>query len=115
MTYRPRPGIVMIDVCGEKILAAERRLWAECPQIRVLKGPGVMLWDALDKGEEKLKAVVTLISMFSHSSSEEVWQRVDDFLQTLYNDGYLIRAKEEEPSEAAGSQNPEEENAHDRS
>ncbi len=56
-TYRPRPGVVLLEICGEHLLVATGEARGHCPDITQLNDAGTQYWTILCE-EKTLKAVL---------------------------------------------------------
>ncbi len=94
MVYRPRPGIVLLNICGVQVLAATRATWEDCKQIRPVPNLCGACWTLMDRGKTSEEAMRYLIDKF-HFAEEKVRQKLVPLLDVLCEEGFLIPAEEE--------------------
>ncbi len=93
MTYKVRPGIVHLRICGVDILAATRALWEQCPAVRPLPRKWAVTWTLLEKGSSE--TVVNTFCRLLRKPKEEVQEEFEKVFEELYKEGYLIEAEDE--------------------
>ena len=96
MAYKIRPGITRITVCGQNILVAQRRLWAECQRVTPLPPLWGMCWAVMERdGNTDKDAVKTMCQLF-HKTRAEVLERLDNCFEKLCQEGFLIEVPDED-------------------
>ena len=95
MAYKIRPGVEMIQVCGQSILVATRSLWKEGPSVRPVPPLWSICWKFMEPDETDRKPVETLAALF-HKSENEFRERLCDCFATLHKEGFLIEVPDEE-------------------
>lgn len=95
MKYKPKEGIVHIQVCGEHLLVSTRSLWPDVKMFRHIPKSTALCWDMLSKGvdDQKIAAFLTLLS---RHSKEEIQEKLDDLLEKLLAQGYLTMEDNDE-------------------
>ncbi len=89
MAYRPRPGVALISLCGERVLVPTRQLSEVCTRIRPLSFGGLVIWHGLERGlsNERLRDAC---NMFLRKSEEEATAYIEKTIRMLCDDGFLI-------------------------
>ena len=96
MAYKQRPGVVLMDVCGSKLLVAQRSIWEDCgDKIQVMGMLGHICWAALEKDMPK-ERVAHLVASLTRKTQEEAEAQMDDFYRTLFERGFLIEVPDGE-------------------
>ncbi len=93
MTYKCRPGIVRVKICGEYLLTPTRAASEACPKVLRLSIMKAALWEELEKGHDG-SVVVRAFHALSRKPEEEIRKKVDQALTELYEGGFIIRADE---------------------
>ena len=94
MKYTVRPGIVRVNICGAKLLVPDREASLACPQPMRLTMTGAVTWEYLAKGRP-MEVIYKFYSIISKKTPEEIREKVDGYLATLCERGFLIA--EDEP------------------
>ena len=94
MTYKARPGIVLVNVCDAHLLVATRSLWSEFPRVRPISRLWAACWTLMEKDNTDQDAVLVFRRLFS-MSEEDVRKRFAKMFSTLAEEGYLIPAEDE--------------------
>ena len=81
MNYKPRPGVVLTQICGVSLLIPTRAAYQDCPSIHRLSLLWAATWGLLTK-----------------KTDDEIRARLDKFCLEMYEKGYMIA--EEEPVSA---------------
>lgn len=95
MTYKARPGVTLIKVCGTFLLAPTRAASKECPHVMRLSTLGWMLWQLLMKGRDQ-QGLYLVYSAFSGRTDKDVEQDVAEFVTSLCDNGFLIEVPDED-------------------
>ena len=94
MAYKKRPGIEMIQVCGQNMLVAERAVWEDLPRVRPVSKTWAVCW-TLMKDEQTSDDAIRSFAVLFHKTEEEVRGRFGEVFRKLFEEGYLIEAPEE--------------------
>ena len=89
MTYRIRPGIVLINICGQNLLAATRPVWEQCPRVRKIPRLWAACWKIMEDGKTD-QDVIEAFAGLLQKKPEEIRSRFESIFQTLEKEGYLI-------------------------
>ena len=95
MTYKTRPGIVLLRICDVDVLTATRTVWGQIPVVRPLPRLWAGCWALMEKGHTSEQIISTFARLFQ-KSEEETSARLNKIFEKLYEEGYLISAEEEE-------------------
>lgn len=95
MTYKTRPGITRVKVCGVHLLVPTRSASAECPHVMRISALGCLLYRLLED-EKSMQDVYMVYSAFTQKPVEEVEKDVGGFLHMLCENGFLIEVPDEE-------------------
>lgn len=95
MLYKTRPGVILAEVCGEKLLAAPYSLWKACPYVTQINDSSAFLWKQLENGAtpEQLRSAV--LSAYEIDSEDQLDKIISNFLHQLLDIGYLTVEREE--------------------
>lgn len=94
MAYKNRPGIELIQVCGQDILVATRALWSECPRIRPIPKLWAFYWRLMEQGRTD-QGVVGFVADFMKRPREDILTRSQKCFDTLHEEGFLIEVPDE--------------------
>lgn len=95
MTYKARPGIEFLHVCGVHMLVGTRATWDVCPHMTELSKGAAIAWPLLAEGQ-KPHAVAEILADFFHRPVEEAEEMLPVFIQQLVDKGYLIEIEDSE-------------------
>ena len=95
MMYERRPGIVLLRICGADLLVATRQIWEKFPAVRPVPRIWAACWGMMEKGYSSEEVIDTFAQLF-RKPKEEMRGRLDKVFETLYSEGYLIEAEEEQ-------------------
>lgn len=100
--YRLREGVVLENVCGERLLIATFSARGKCPYILELNEESEFIWKGLMEGLDEEDIAVRAAAEFE-VSREEALEGVTGFFAFLEQNGYLTEEKgqEEGPLEGA--------------
>ena len=96
MTYKTRPGIELLHVCGVHMLVGTRATWDICSHMTQLSKGAAMAWSMLAKGN-KPRTVAEVLAVLSRRPVEETEEKLAELIRRLVEAGYLIEEIEEEP------------------
>lgn len=94
MAYKKRPGIEMIQVCGQNMLVAERAVWEDLPRVRPIPKTWAVCWTIMKDDRTDEDAIRSFATLFQ-KTEEEVKARFGSIYQKLAEEGYLVEAPEE--------------------
>ena len=94
MAYKIRPGIEMIQVCGQNLLVASRPVWEDLPRVRPIPKIWAVCLTLMKDDKTDEEAVRTFADLF-HKPQEEVRLRFEKIFQKLAEEGYLIEPSED--------------------
>ena len=94
MKYKPKEGIVHIQVCGEHLLVATRSLWPGVKMFRHIPKSTAFCWDMLSKGADDQK-IATILMLLSKLPIKDIQEKLTQLWERLYQNGYLERIEEE--------------------
>ena len=89
MKYQPRPGVVLVNVCGVRILIPSRSASVHCKKICELPLIWAMTWTMISQGRPD-RDIQRLHQIFTKQSDEETQKSLDDFCRRLETLGFLI-------------------------
>ncbi len=95
MAYKIRPGVEMIQVCGQNILVATRAIWEDCPRVRPIPNLWGASWRLMEPDKTDRKPTEFLTRLFP-KSAETFRERLSECFATLYEEGFLIEVPDEE-------------------
>ncbi len=88
--FKVRKGIVLETVCDENILVAAGEARHFCPYIQPLNESAAYLWRLLEKGMT-LDQIVDRATIDYELPVEEILPGLQDFMETLFQKGYLYK------------------------
>ena len=91
--YKSREGIHIIELCGEHLIVAERKLWDTCPSMQMMNGFGLLLWGMLEKGTNE-DAMVHVLTTITKQQENLVREGVVNYLDALLKNGYILEVEE---------------------
>lgn len=94
MKYKPRPGIVMVRICGENLLVPTREASEACPHVILLPLMAAALWEELEKGRDA-ERLSLVFQKLSKKPKEEVDRRIEALLVDLKEKGYVLKVEDE--------------------
>ena len=94
MTIRIRPGIIMTHVCDQSLLVAAYEARSYCPYVTILNETGEVIWKCLTEKKNKSKIVHELRNLFDIPSDIDVEKLVDDYIDQLHENGYVLYEEE---------------------
>ena len=94
-TYQKRPGVLLLNVCDEDILAATRKARDYCPYVTHLNASAAVFWRLLDQ-ENTLTGLTRLAAKKLQKEEKALLFPVMTFLGKMSQNGYLIVKDEEE-------------------
>ena len=89
MTWKPRPGVVLVDVCGVPILTATRTVWEDFPQIVALSGLEKLVWD-MTVSDASDGQLVNIVSVLTRTPPDEARAMALNARGRLADVGFLI-------------------------
>ncbi len=89
MKYKPKEGIIHIQVCGEHLLVSTRSLWPNVKMFRHIPKSTAICWDMLSKGVDD-KKIAAFLTVLSRHSRDDIQEKLDDLLEKLIDQGYLF-------------------------
>ena len=95
MTYKTRPGIVLVSVCDAHLLVATRPLWSAFPRVRPIPRHWAACWAVMEKGKSEQEAILAFARLFS-IPEEDIRRRLQKMFSALSEEGYLISAEDEQ-------------------
>lgn len=93
MAYKTRPGIEMIQVCGQNMLVASRPVWENCPRVRPIPKNWAVCW-TLMKDDKTDEDAVRIFADLLHKTEEEIRPRLEKIFQKLAQEGYIVEMTE---------------------
>lgn len=98
MSFKPRPGVVLVRIRGVYVLMATQAAAQHCPPNYRLELPQAMCWQLLagGKGEE---ACAEVLGILFHQSPQEAARSAAAILRELYENKLLITDETESVNE----------------
>lgn len=97
MKYKPRPGIVMTTICDVRILVPSRLASDACKKTFYLPTLWAMTWSMLETGRS-LEQIKNVHRILTKQPDDVIEARLDDFLQRLVQDGFLLEVEDDAPA-----------------
>ena len=99
MNYKPRPGVVMIRVCGVFLLVPTRAASQACPNVRQITPGAGIIWTLFQDNEpdEAAKRFLDFQQKMSKKPIEVLRDKLERFCEGLYEGGYMVRTDEDDP------------------
>ena len=94
MAYKIKPGITMIQVCGQHMLVASRSLWKEHPRVRPVPKSWAVCWALMENGKTDEEVMSDFMKLFK-KTEEEITSRFGKIFQKMFEEGYLIDDSDE--------------------
>ena len=101
MSYKIRPGITHVNICGANLLIPTRAASVECPNVVRLGGLGSLLWGYVE-GTLPRGLIVNLMTKTQKKPVAEIESQIDASLRDLCEKGFLIEVPDEEDEHDAG-------------
>lgn len=92
--YKVRPGIVMLTICRQPVLAPSREASAYCHVLQPLPMLWAVTWEAFEK-EKPMEKILRLHEILTKKSREEAERSVNEFCEELTKKGFMIRVTDE--------------------
>lgn len=89
MNYKPRPGIILVQLCGMNVLIPSRAANAYCTTILPLTLIGSIIWTGIEK-DYSIEKILEVYRIFSKKPDEELIAKIDEFCQKLQKRGFVI-------------------------
>ncbi len=89
MSYKVRPGIVLLEICGTPVLVAKHALWKECPHVVSIPKFWGLVWKLMADGktdEEAKEVFVKALKM----PEDKFGTRIDQMCAELSKAGFLV-------------------------
>ncbi len=90
MSYKIRPGIVRVQICGSDFLVATRPLQEELPGVKKIPKLWAACWAVMEKDRTD-KEVVEAFAGLLGKTAEQVRSKLDPVFSKLEEQGYLLR------------------------
>ena len=87
--YKIRPGVVLLEVCGEHLLVATRDARETCPYLNQISEEAVVLWRLLDQ-EGRAPALIRSCGEQLGMEPKDCFLRVTGMLSKLVKAGYVL-------------------------
>ena len=87
--YRARPGVVLLEVCGEYLLIATGEARGHCPDITQLNTAGALYWQAITE-EESLALAVERVKQEAPEPKQDPRLLLMVYLRKLLDNGFLL-------------------------
>lgn len=94
MQYQCTPGVVMVKICGTRLLVPTHEAYSVCPNVVRLSLPAAMGWAVLQAGNP-VSAVEHIFSILTKKPEDEVREIVGKVLSGLVEAGALTVREEE--------------------
>ena len=91
MDYRPRKGIILLNICDANLLVPLREASDVCKGIASLSVFESMVWKKLETGGN-MDNIILLFSKLTSKSEDEIQTRLNRFVTNLYEKGFLVIA-----------------------
>lgn len=91
-----RPGVILINICEENILVASYDARQYCPYTMILNETGAVIWRCISKHETFPEIIRELKSEFDIPSGTDIEGAVNEYLDRLHSNGYLMYAEDKE-------------------
>lgn len=101
MAYKLRPGVELIQVCGQNILVATRELWREYPRVLPIPPMWGLCWKMMAPDATDKKAIDTMMTLF-RKSEDEVRERLNPCLERLHEVGFMLEVPDEDDAHDEG-------------
>ena len=95
MTYKTRPGIELLNICGVHLLVGTRATWDVCPHVRQLPKAVAFAWSFLAKGS-KPSVIAEALGFFTHTPKHIAEESIAKLIEKLVAEGYLIEDHSDE-------------------
>ena len=92
--FKARPGVLLLEVCGEYLLVATGEARDVCPNITHINTSGAVLWKLILE-EKKPERIIPRAQEELKLSPGDALRTVLSFTSKLMKSGYLIQAEEE--------------------
>ena len=88
-TYQRRPGVCLLEICGEYLLVAQRSVEGDCPYVSQINESAAFFWRTLDR-EMDLQQLIQAASREKQTKPEALLLPALAFLGKMEKKGYLI-------------------------
>lgn len=87
---KTRPGIVLVEIFGVYLLAADEEARKECPYLRQLNEIGAFIWRQLEAGKGTCDILSLILEKYEVPASFDLVADLKGFMRLLQKEHYLI-------------------------
>ena len=91
--YKLRPGVVLVEICGEYLLVATGEARGCCPYVTQINRAAAEYWRVFEQ-ESELHAIVNRLCERSGKEKKSVLLPLYMFIQKMAKSGYLIEEED---------------------
>ncbi|MBR5343390.1 MAG: PqqD family protein [Oscillospiraceae bacterium] len=88
--YKAREGLVLTQVCGERLLVSAGALKELCPFVTVLNETSAFLWEKLKNGATAEELEQAVAGEYEVDDPASVRGFIEDFLRQMQELNYLL-------------------------
>lgn len=92
--YQTRPGVVLIQICGEYLLVAAKAVQDECPYYCFLNESSAFVWKQLEKGSDFASLEAAVAEEFEIEDPARTRGLILALLEELEKNHYLLRLEQ---------------------
>ena len=87
--FKPIPGIVLTNICGEYLLVAAKSLRGSVPYLSQLNESSAFLWRRLENGSDEDELIKALLNEYEIEDPASARSAVQRFVEQMLQAGYL--------------------------
>ena len=84
-----RPGVILTEIHGVYLLAADREARAHCPYLREINELGAFIWSRLSEGVSRDEMIDLIRQEFEVPEDTDLGTDLDEFIESLKEDHYI--------------------------
>lgn len=92
---KTRPGVVLTEIAGEKILVSAKSLQDSCPYVTQINESSAFIWHCLESGCSIDQLFENVEDEYELSKPEEAREAVLSFVRQLKDMNYLVKTEME--------------------
>lgn len=89
MIYKPRDGVVLISVCGAKLLIPDRNASKYCKNGKRLSFLSLLVWTTIKENRD-IDYPVSLLMELTHKSSDKCQSLVQKQIEQFLEGGFIV-------------------------
>ena len=92
MNYEPREGVVLVTVCGVKLLIPDRKALKYCQNGIRLSFIGLLVWNTVSQGRD-MQYAIKILSEISRKQPDQCEEMIMKELDKLVQAGFIVNVE----------------------